>query len=112
MSHGDKVTKLPEGFSSIAHSDNSEYAAVANPGKKLYGVQFHPEVTHTPQGTRMISNFLKNVCGLKAEWNMKDFAKREVEWIVKLVGDNHVIGAVSGGVDSSVAAALIARAVG
>merc|ERR1719197_2331593 len=111
MSHGDKVTELPKGFSVIADSANSEFAAVADASRRLYGVQFHPEVTHTPHGTKMISNFLKGVCGLKAEWNMKDFCKKEVERITNLVGDKWVIGAVSGGVDSSVAAALIQRAV-
>merc|ERR1719335_234234 len=112
MSHGDKVTKLPDGFAMIANSENSEYAAVADPTRRLYGVQFHPEVTHTPQGTKMISNFLKGICNMKAEWNMHDFCSKEVERLVKLVGDKHVIGAVSGGVDSSVAAALIHRAIG
>jgi len=112
MSHGDKVTKLPNGFSTIAYSDNSEYAAVANPAERLYGVQFHPEVTHTPQGNKMISNFLKGICGMKAEWNMHDFCQKEVERLIKLIGDKHVIGAVSGGVDSSVAAALVHRAIG
>jgi len=111
MSHGDKVTELPEGFKVIANSENSEFAAVANVSRRLYGVQFHPEVTHTPHGTKMISNFLKNVVGLKAEWNMKDFCKREVERITSLVKDQYVIGAISGGVDSSVAAALIQKAV-
>merc|ERR1719310_2351954 len=104
--------KLPQGFTTIANSDNTEFAAVANVSKRLYGVQFHPEVTHTPKGTKLISNFLKNICKLKAEWNMKDFCKKEVERITSLVGDRHVIGAVSGGVDSSVAAALIQKAVG
>jgi GMP synthase (glutamine-hydrolysing) len=112
MSHGDKVTKLPPGFRSIAYSDNSECAACADPLKRLYGVQFHPEVTHTPQGTKMIENFVKGICGLKCEWNMQDFCKQEVERITKLVGDRDVIGAVSGGVDSSVAAALMHKAVG
>merc|ERR1719197_1137117 len=111
MSHGDKVTELPKGFSVIADSTNSEFAAVADASRRLYGVQFHPEVTHTPRGTKMISNFLKGICKLKAEWNMKDFCKKEVERITNLVGDKYVIGAVSGGVDSSVAAALIHRAV-
>jgi len=73
---------------------------------------FHPEVTHTRNGTKMIANFVKNICGLKCEWNMQDFCKKEVERITKLVGDREVIGAVSGGVDSSVAAALIHKAVG
>jgi len=112
MSHGDKVTKLPPGFKSIAFSENSEHSACANPARRLYGTQFHPEVTHTPNGTKMIANFVKNICGLKCEWNMQDFCKKEVERITKLVGDREVIGAVSGGVDSSVAAALIHKAVG
>jgi len=112
MSHGDKVTKLPIGFRSIAHSENSECAACADPSRSMYGVQFHPEVTHTPQGTKMIENFVKNIAGLKCEWNMKDFCTQEVNRIAKLVEDKEVIGAVSGGVDSSVAAALMHRAVG
>jgi len=112
MSHGDKVTKLPPGFVSIAFSENSEHSACADPARRLYGTQFHPEVTHTPNGTKMIANFVKNICGLKCEWNMQDFCKKEVERITKLVGDREVIGAVSGGVDSSVAAALIHKAVG
>jgi len=112
MSHGDKVTKLPRGFRSIAYSANSEYAACADPRRRFYGVQFHPEVTHTPHGTKMIANFLKVITGLKCEWNMKDFCKQEVDRITKLVRDKEVIGAVSGGVDSSVAAALMHKAVG
>jgi len=112
MSHGDKVTKLPVGFRSIAYSDNSEHAACADPSRHLYGVQFHPEVTHTPSGTKMIANFCKHICGLKCEWNMQDFCIQEVERISKLVGDKEVIGAISGGVDSSVAAALMHKAVG
>lgn len=112
MSHGDKVTKLPAGFKSIAYSANSEYAACADASRRLYGVQFHPEVTHTPSGTKMISNFVKGICGLKCEWNMTDFCKQEVERITKLVGGKEVIGAISGGVDSSVAAALMHKAIG
>jgi len=112
MSHGDKVTKLPPGFRSIANSPNSEYAACADPSRHLYGVQFHPEVTHTPHGTQMIENFVKAICGLKCEWNMKDFCTQEVDRISKLVEGKEVIGAVSGGVDSSVAAALMHRAIG
>jgi GMP synthase (glutamine-hydrolysing) len=112
MSHGDKVTRLPPGFSSIANSANSEHAACADPARGLYGVQFHPEVTHTPGGTTMIKNFVKNIVGLKCEWNMSDFCEQEVSRIKEQVADKHVIGAVSGGVDSSVAAALMNRAVG
>jgi len=112
MSHGDKVTKLPAGFRSIANSANSEHAACADPSRRLYGVQFHPEVTHTPNGTKMIGNFVKNIVGLKCEWNMQDFCTQEVDRIKDIVKDKHVIGAVSGGVDSSVAAALMHRAIG
>jgi len=112
MSHGDKVTALPEGFVPIGATDSCEYAAVANQERRMYGVQFHPEVTHTPQGTKMIENFLKDVCGCEGAWNMRDFAKMEVDRILGLIGDKHVIGAVSGGVDSSVAAALVHKAIG
>merc|ERR1711985_87648 len=99
MSHGDKVTELPKGFSVIADSANSEFAAVADASRRLYGVQFHPEVTHTPHGTKMISNFLKGICGLKCQWNMEDFCTQEVQRISKIVQGKEVIGAVSGGVD-------------
>jgi len=112
MSHGDKVTKLPPGMCSIAYSDNSECVACADHLQRLYGVQFHPEVTHTPNGTKMISNFIKNICGLKCKWNMQDFCTQEVDRITQIVKGKHVIGAVSGGVDSSVAAALMHRAIG
>jgi len=112
MSHGDKVTKLPPGMRSIAYSDNSECVACVDPMQRLYGVQFHPEVTHTPNGTQMIGNFLKNICGLQCQWNMQDFCTQEVDRMSQIVKGKHVIGAVSGGVDSSVAAALMHRAIG
>jgi len=112
MSHGDKVTKLPEGFASTAYTSNTEYAAVENTVRKMYGVQFHPEVTHTPGGSRMIKNFVLDVCGCKGEWNMHDFAQKQVELMMEKLKDRYVIGAVSGGVDSSVAAALVHKAIG
>merc|ERR1719327_1520822 len=112
MSHGDKVTKLPEGFASIGYTSNTEYAAVENQERRMYGVQFHPEVTHTPEGGQMIKNFVLRVCGCKGEWNMQDFAKIQVDQIMKKLEGKYIVGAVSGGVDSSVAAALVHRAVG
>jgi GMP synthase (glutamine-hydrolysing) len=112
MSHGDKVTKLPENFASIAFTSNTEYAAIENIEKRMYGVQFHPEVTHTPAGKTFIKNFCLQVCGCAGEWNMRDFAKMQVDGIVSTLDDKFVIGAVSGGVDSSVAAALVHKAIG
>jgi len=112
MSHGDKVTKLPENFASIAFTSNTEYAAIENIEKRMYGVQFHPEVTHTPAGRQFIKNFCLQVCGCAGEWNMRDFAKMQVDGIVSTLDDKFVIGAVSGGVDSSVAAALVHKAIG
>eukprot|EP00929_Paragymnodinium_shiwhaense_P024027 TRINITY_DN148_c0_g3_i1.p1 TRINITY_DN148_c0_g3~~TRINITY_DN148_c0_g3_i1.p1 ORF type:complete len:569 (-),score=134.47 TRINITY_DN148_c0_g3_i1:487-2193(-) len=112
MSHGDKVTKLPPGFASIAYTSNTEYAVVESDDKRLYGVQFHPEVTHTPCGSRMIKNFVINVVGCKGEWNMHDFCKRQVDSMLSNLDGKFVVGAVSGGVDSSVAAALVHSAIG
>jgi GMP synthase (glutamine-hydrolysing) len=112
MSHGDKVTKLPEGFASTAYTSNTEYAAVENTARKMFGVQFHPEVTHTPGGSQMIKNFVLDVCGCKGEWNMQDFAQKQVDLMMDKLKDKYVIGAVSGGVDSSVAAALVHKAIG
>jgi len=112
MSHGDKVTKLPENFASIAFTSNTEYAAIENIEKRMYGVQFHPEVTHTPAGRQFIKNFCLQVCGCAGEWNMRDFARMQVDGIVSTLDDKFVIGAVSGGVDSSVAAALVHKAIG
>jgi len=112
MSHGDKVTRVPEGFSTIAHTDSCEYAAVENQARKIWGVQFHPEVTHTPCGARLIRNFVLDLCGCAGTWNMHDFAKVQVESILSRIGDKYVVGAVSGGVDSSVAAALVHSSIG
>jgi len=111
MSHGDKVTKLPDGFTSVAFTSNTEYAAVENRDRRIYGVQFHPEVTHTPCGGQLIKNFCLEICGCKGEWKMEDFAKLQTDQIMsKLDGGKCVVGAVSGGVDSSVAAALVHKA--
>jgi GMP synthase (glutamine-hydrolysing) len=112
MSHGDKVTKLPAGFVSIGFTANTEYAAVESRARRMYGVQFHPEVTHTPCGAQIIKNFVLKVCGCKGDWNMQDFCKTQVDIIMKKLEGKYVVGAVSGGVDSSVAAALVHRAVG
>jgi len=112
MSHGDKVTRVPEGFVTIAHTDSCEFAAVENQARKMWGVQFHPEVTHTPCGAKLIRNFVHDLCGCAGTWNMHDFARLQVDSILSKLGKKHVVGAVSGGVDSSVAAALVHRAIG
>jgi GMP synthase (glutamine-hydrolysing) len=112
MSHGDRVEELPPGFQAIGHTENSPYAAVANVDKRFYGVQFHPEVVHTPQGTRILGNFVHNICGCPADWDMGSFVDRAVEDIRAKVGDSKVLCGLSGGVDSSVAAALIHKAIG
>lgn len=111
-SHGDHVTKLPRGFRAIAKSDNSPFAAIEDPKRHIYGIQFHPEVNHTEQGLHIIDNFLKRVCGCTGDWSMADFIDQSVESIRQTVGDGRVILGLSGGVDSSVAAALIHRAIG
>ncbi len=112
MSHGDKVTKLPTGFGSVAHTSNSPYAAICEPARKLYGLQFHPEVHHTPNGKAIISNFVHGVCGCGRGWTMRSFIERAIEDIRNTVGSERVILGLSGGVDSSVAAALIHKAIG
>ncbi|MBT5772902.1 MAG: glutamine-hydrolyzing GMP synthase [Dehalococcoidia bacterium] len=111
MSHGDKITKLPPGFESIAQSQNAPVAAMAdNAGH--YGIQFHPEVAHTPQGDQVIQNFLFRVAGCAGDWTASSFVEESVEAIREAVGDGKVICALSGGVDSAVAAALVHRAIG
>lgn len=113
MSHGDKVTKMPEGFIRIATTSNSEFAAFANPERKIFGLQFHPEVTHSIHGTELLRNFAVRVCGSPTDWNMATVVDEFIEDVRQKVGpEGHVIGAVSGGVDSSVAAVLMHRAIG
>lgn len=113
MSHGDRVTNLAPGFVVIATSDHSEYAAVSDTKRKLWGLQFHPEVTHSVFGRLMLENFLYSICGVcKGSWNMHRFAEDEIKAIRDRVGARHVIGALSGGVDSTVAAALLYQAIG
>ncbi len=112
MSHGDRIEALPTGFAAAGHTENSPYAAVADPARHFYGVQFHPEVVHTPEGMRLFQNFVHTICGCDASWNMESFSEDAIEEIKTRVGSRKVLCALSGGVDSSVAAALIHRAVG
>ncbi len=112
MSHGDSIVKAPAGFEIIGSTDNTRIAAVTHAGKKLFGLQFHPEVHHTPEGRRMLRNFLFTVCNCKQTWTMKSFAKTAVAQVRETVGDKKVILGLSGGVDSSVAAVLIHQAIG
>ena len=112
MSHGDSIDGLPKGFSVSASTANTKVAAMANIRKKFFGVQFHPEVAHTAKGRKMIHNFLFDICGCKASWTMKSFARDTVSQIRKTVGDKSVILGLSGGVDSSVTALLIHQAIG
>ncbi|KAG8677509.1 GMP synthase (glutamine-hydrolyzing) [Fusarium poae] len=113
MSHFDKVVQLPDGFKTIATTKNSEFAGIAHETEPIFGIQFHPEISHTEKGTDIIRNFAVNICGARPEWKMDDFSAREIQRIRKLVGDKaQVIGAVSGGVDSTVAAKLMKEAIG
>ncbi len=112
MSHGDRVTKLPEGFEVLAASENAPFAVVANEEQKFYGVQFHPEVVHTPQGAQLIRNFVRDIAGCKGDWTMKAFREEAIERIRAQVGKGRVICGLSGGVDSAVAAVLIHEAIG
>lgn len=111
-SHGDRLTKLPAGFKSVAITDNSAFAAIEHRSKKMYGLQFHPEVVHTPRGSEVISNFVHHLCACGREWTMHNYLDQAVSEIRDQVGNEHVILGLSGGVDSSVAAALIHQAIG
>ena len=112
MSHGDKLTELPRGFEAIARSSNSPFAAMENRERNLFGLQFHPEVVHTPHGREILKNFMFRICGCQGLWTMASFIERSVKEIRATVGDDRVILGLSGGVDSSVAAALIHKAIG
>jgi len=111
-SHADKLTKPPRGFLPVAVTENSDFAALAHPAKKFYGLQFHPEVAHTPRGKEIIANFVHRICGCGKLWTMRSYIDQAVEEIRAQVGGDRVILGLSGGVDSSVAAALIHRAIG
>jgi len=112
MSHGDKVTKLPDDFMAIGSTDNCENAAIQSKDGLFVGLQFHPEVTHTPDGTKMIGSFVTEKCRVEPTWKMSKFIDDEIKKIKSQVGDGACIGAISGGVDSSVCAALVRRALG
>ncbi|GHT39090.1 GMP synthase [glutamine-hydrolyzing] [Endomicrobiia bacterium] len=112
MSHGDKLAKMPRGFKIIAKSDNSPYAAIENAAKNIYGVQFHPEVKHSVNGKKIIQNFIFEICGSKRDWTMRSYAVDEVKRIQEQVGKSKVLCALSGGVDSSVAAIMLHKAIG
>ena len=113
MSHGDKLGGLPNGFHTIATTKNAPYAGIAHETKNIYGIQFHPEVTHTPRGTKLLENFAVGICEARQDWTMAKFVDKELARIRALVGDKgQVLGAVSGGVDSTVAAKLMHEAIG
>jgi GMP synthase (glutamine-hydrolysing) len=112
MSHRDKVEKLPEGFVAIANSENTACAAFSHPGKKVYGVQFHPEVVHTVNGAKILENFLFGICDCKRTWTMKSFIEKKINNIKEQVGASDVILGLSGGVDSTVCAVLLHKALG
>ena len=112
MSHGDKINVMPAGFKLMASTDNCPIAGMADEERQFYAVQFHPEVTHTVQGAALIGRFVHEICGCKSDWNMPDYINEAVAAIRAQVGSDDVILGLSGGVDSSVAAALIHRAIG
>ena len=112
MSHGDKITAIPPGFAVVATSESSPFAVIADEARRFYGVQFHPEVVHTPRGATLLHNFVRNIAGIPAEWTMHAFRAAAVERIRAQVGKSRVICGLSGGVDSSVAAVLIHEAIG
>jgi len=111
-SHGDKLTRLPPGFEATGTTENSPYAVIEDRRRRFHGIQFHPEVFHTERGVDVIRNFLLGVCGVKADWTTRDFISHAIEGIRAQVGKGRVLLGLSGGVDSSVAAALLHRAIG
>jgi GMP synthase (glutamine-hydrolysing) len=111
-SHGDKLTKLPAGFKPVATTENSDFAAIEHRKRQFYGLQFHPEVVHTPRGKEILGNFVHGVCRCGRGWTMRNYVDQAVETIRRQVGKERVILGLSGGVDSSVAAALIHKAIG
>lgn len=111
MSHGDKIEEMPAGFTPLAYTENSPYAVIGN-GSNIFGLQFHPEVAHTPEGKTILKNFVYKVCGCRGNWTMGNFVAESMARIKEQVGDGKVINALSGGVDSSVVATLIHRAIG
>ena len=112
MSHNDYITRIADGFEVIAHTANCPYAAVQNTSKKLYAFQYHPEVLHSQFGKEMLRNFVWNVCGCKGTWKMDDFAEKTIRELREKIGDGKVLCGLSGGVDSSVAAVLLSKAIG
>ena len=111
MSHGDKIAEMPQGFRALAYTENSPFAVIGN-DKGFYGLQFHPEVVHTPEGKTMLHNFVYHICGCKGNWTIGNFVNESMARIKEQVGSGRVINALSGGVDSSVVATLIHRAIG
>ncbi len=112
MSHGDRVTALPEGFRVIGTSKGAPYAAIADEKRHFYAVQFHPEVVHTPDGTKLLQNFVHKISGLKSNWSMTSYRKKVIADIREKVGKSRVICGLSGGVDSTVVAVLLHEAIG
>ena len=111
MSHSDKIDKMPPGFKSLAYTENTPVAVMGN-SKNMYGIQFHPEVVHTPQGKQILENFVYKICGCHGNWTIANFINDSIEKIKQQVGGGKVINAISGGVDSSVVATLIHKAIG
>ncbi|MDH4099065.1 MAG: glutamine-hydrolyzing GMP synthase [Nitrospirota bacterium] len=112
MSHGDRIEKSPQGFKVVAHTDNSPAAAIADPSRNFYGIQFHPEVVHSPRGAEILEAFVRGVCGCTGQWTMGSFIGTTIDAIRRQVGSGKVISALSGGVDSSVVSVLIHQAIG